>query len=133
MVAKPPVMMDMVIRALREALTATRSIPDEGERSRALIFLAPHLTRDLVQEAVEQHVEQRRLLQVDAVAAHRQHRETRGANAALHEQIGLQRRLLLVAEHDQRRNVDRLHLGAVEGEAAIREGLTSLFPEHAAK
>ncbi|MDW8469696.1 MAG: hypothetical protein RML56_12695 [Burkholderiales bacterium] len=56
-------------------------------------------------------VEERRLLQVDRMAASRQDREPGGGDAALHQEGRLETRFFLVACDDQHRHVDRLHFG----------------------
>src|SRR4051812_43683232 len=88
--------------------------PVDGRDRGARIARRPASGVDLAQEVLEKLIEERRLLQVDGVPALREHGKPGGRNAALHEKVGLQARLFLVADHDERRDGHLLHrLGEV--------------------
>src|SRR3979411_2076337 len=93
---------------------------------RALVAPRPAAGLDLVEEILQQPVEERRLLEIDAVSAARKDREPGARNAALHEEVRLQADLLLVAQHEERRRVDARHLGG----QVVERRTASLHAEH---
>src|SRR4051812_19455614 len=65
---------------------------------------------DQGEELEERPVERLRVLDVDGMAGARQHHQAGVADAALHEERGLEARVVLVARDDERRDFDLLHV-----------------------
>src|SRR6059058_5568575 len=89
---------------------------NRGARLRGGIAPCPRPRVHRGEEVEHGAVERLRLLQVDRVARLRDDDERRRRDLALHEDRGLEARVVLVARHDQRR-----HLELLEGRAEVED------------